>query len=225
MPPAAPPRKGMSPVVIVLLVLGGLFVLAILGVVGSLVFIGHKVKQMGNNPGLAIAKMIVAANPDAEVVSENDGAGTLTIKDRKTGKVVTMNFDDIKNGGKFSFTADDDNGGKATMQIGGDAKANLPSWVPQYPGSEAKATYSVTGNGSDGSGGNFTFTTSDAGPKVIEWYQDKVKDSGMQVKTTTTTPNGSMLAAGDEGDKRSIVLVVGTDGGQTTVNVTYGEKK
>ena len=215
----------MSPLVIVLLVLGGLFVLAIVGVVGAGLYVAHKVKQMGNNPGLALAKMAVAANPDAEIVSENDSAGTLTVKDRKTGKVVTMNFDDIKSGGKFSFTADDDNGGKATMQIGGDAKANLPSWVPSYPGSEAKATYSLTGNSSDGAGGNFTFTTSDAQSKVIEWYQDKIKDSGMQVKTTTTTPGGSMIAASDEGEKRTVILVVGSEGGQTAVNLTYAEKK
>jgi hypothetical protein len=180
---------------------------------------------MGNNPALAITKMIVEANPDAEVVSSDDAAGTITVKDRKTGKVVTMNFNDIKNKGNFSFSADDDNGGKATMQFGGDAKPQLPSWLPNYPGSDPKATFSVTGSSADGNGGNYTFTTSDGASKVTEFYTDKIKGSGLTVKSTTTTPGGSTMTASDDGEKRTLVLVISETGGSTTVNVTYAEKK
>jgi hypothetical protein len=34
-----------------------------------------------------------------------------------------------------------------------------------------------------------------------------------------------MMTASDDAEKRPIVVVVGESGGQTTVNVTYGEKK
>lgn len=224
MPLAQPPRKGMSPVLIVLMVLGGLFLLAVIGIIGTGLFVAHKVKQMGNNPGLAVAKMIVAANPDAEVVSSDDATGTITVKDKKTGKIVTMNFNDVTKGGKFSFSADD-GGGKATMQFGGDAKPELPSWVPNYPGSDPKATFSMSGSSADGNGGNYTFTTSDGASKVTEFYQDKIKGLGMEVKSTTTTPGGSMMTAADDAEKRSLVLVISESSGTTTVNVTYGEKK
>lgn len=222
--PTGAPRKGMSPLVIILLVIGGLFALGIIAVAGASYYVLHKVKDVARNPGLAIAKMVTMGNPDVQVLNTDDSAGTITVRDRKTGKVTTMKFDDVKNGGKFSMTADDDKGGTATMQFGGDT-GKLPSWVPQYPGSAPKATFSVTGTSSDGNGGNYTFTTSDSVSKVLEFYQDKIKDAGMKVTSTTTTQNGGMVTGTDDSSNRTLLAIVGTDSGQTTVNVTYGSKK
>jgi hypothetical protein len=223
-PMGVAPRKGMSPVAIILLVIGGLFALGIIAVAGVSYYVLHKVKDLGKNPGLAIAKMVTAGNPDLQVLSTNDSNGTMIVKDRRTGKVTTMKFDDIKNGGHFSMTADDDKGGKATVQFGGEG-AKMPDWVPKYPGSTPKSTFSVTGSSSDGNGGNFTFTTSDSPERVLQFYQDKIKDAGMKVTSTTTTPTGSMVSATDEADGRTLVAVVGGSSGETSVNVTYGSKK
>ena len=223
---APPPRKGMSTLAIVLLVIGSLFLVGIIAVAGVSYFVVHKIKQAGSNPGLAIAKMVTMNNPDLQVLSTNDSAGTMRVRDRRTGKVTSLKFDDVKNGGHFSITADDDKGGKASVQFGGDA-GKLPAWVPTYPGSNPKSTYSVTGTSSDGSGGNFTFTTSDSPSKVMEFYQDKIKDAGMKVNSTTTTPSGSMISAVDESTQHTLVALVGnaSGGGETTVNITYGSKK
>ncbi len=229
MPPVQP--RSTSPVLWILGIVGGLIVIVILCVVGFTFFVVHKVKQAGfdpelmrRNPGMAIGKMIATANPDAEVVSTNDNDGTITIRDKKTGKVVTMTFDQAKNG-QFKMSAQGDDG-TASIEIGGGA-GKLPSWVPSYPGSTAQSTFNVTGSSNDGAGdaGNFTFTTKDSPSKAMAFYQDKAKEMGMKVNLTTTTDQGGIIIAADEDSKRSLKVVVGGSSGDTTVNVTYAHKK
>src|SRR4051812_39175440 len=80
-PPAAPlptasaPRK-TSPIVWILLGLGVMIVLFVGALTIGGIFIVHKAKQAGldpelwqRNPGVAVTKMLAAANPDAEIVS------------------------------------------------------------------------------------------------------------------------------------------------------------
>jgi hypothetical protein len=224
--PAAAARK-TSPIVWILVVVLGLFVLGGIAVVGTGLFVAHKVRQAGldpalmqRNPGLAIAKMVTAFNPDAEVLHTDDGAGTITVRDRKSGKVVTLNFDDVKNG-RFHFSAQDENGKTATMDFGG-SSAKLPSWIPAYPGSNPEGA--ITASGTDGEGGMFGFKTSDAPQKVLQFYQDKFKEMGMQATTVTTTEEGGMVNGGDDANHRSLNVVVGKSDGQTSVAVTYGKK-
>jgi hypothetical protein len=228
--PPGPPRS-TSPLVWILGIVGGLIVIVILCVVAFTFFVVHKVKQAGidpeliqRNPGLAVSKMIAAANPDVEVVSTNDTAGTITIRDKKTGKLVTITFDQAKNGQfKMSATGDD---GTASMEIGGGA-SKLPAWVPNYPGSTAQGTFAIKGSGGDGAGegGNFTFTTTDAASKALTFYQDKAKELGMKISLNTTTDQGGMFIASDDDSKRTLTVVVGGDSGNTTVNISYAQKK
>jgi hypothetical protein len=210
---------------------GGLIVIVILCVVVFTFFVVHKVKEAGfdpelmrRNPGMAVSKMIAAANPDAEVVSTDENQGTITIRDKKTGKVVTMTFDQAKNG-QFKISAQGDDG-TATMEIGAGA-GKLPSWVPNYPGSTAQSTFNVSGVGNNGSGdgGNFTFTTKDPASKALAFYQDKAKEMGMKVNLNSTTDQGGMIIAADDDSKRTLTVVVGGGSGDTTVNVTYAQKK
>ena len=228
---AAPAKRRTSPIVWVLVIILGLFVLGCIGVVGTGLFLVHKARQAGldpelmrRNPGLAMGKLIAAANPDAEVVSTDDNAGTITIRDRKTGKVMTMTFDQAKNG-KFKLTTEGDDGKVASVELGG-GDGKLPSWVPNYPGSSTHGNFSVKGASNDGSGegGNVTFTTSDPAEKVMAFYQDKAKEMGMKVNVTTTSASGGMIIASDEDSKRSLTVVVGGGSSETTVNLTYARK-
>ncbi len=226
MPPPAP-RKGTSPLVWVLVIILGIFVLGFVAVVGTGIFVVHKVRQAGldpdlmrRNPGLAVGKLITAANPDAEVLSTDDGAGTITIRDRRTGKVVTMSFDQAKNG-MFKFSAQDDNGKTATFELGG-GTGKLPSWVPTYPGSTP--AFSARGSDGSGEGGNFSYTTKDAPSQVMSFYQDKAKELGMKANVTSTTAEGGVLVVADDDSKRSLTIVVGGGSDGTTVNVTYAQK-
>ena len=124
----------MSPVVLVLLIVFGFFFLCVLGLVGFGFFAARAIR---NNPGAVIAKLITAGNPNMEVVDTDNGAGTLTIRDRRTGKESTITFDQARNG-HFSITANDDHGGNASVQFGG-AMNDLPSWVPKYPARSIQA--------------------------------------------------------------------------------------
>ena len=214
-PPNVPTPQKSSGSKVLLWVIGiivGLVVLAM----GSCAVIGfyamHKVKQAGfdselmkKNPGLAGAKMAVAMNPDVEIVSSDDKAGSIVVRDKKTGKVVTMKFDAQKksmvivdeNGQTSTFTASGEgsngtvevNGPQGTVKIGGNAD-KAPAWVPQYPGSSPQSTMSSsTANEQTGS---FAFTTGDAAEKVIAFYGDALKSAGFAVSNVTNNAEGKV---------------------------------
>jgi len=219
-PVGAPPAKGkVSPIIWILLAFLGLIVLGFIGLVGTGLYLVR-------NPGLALGKIITAANPNAEVVSTDSGAKTITIRDRKTGEEVTMSFDDVKNG-RFKLTGVGRHGEIGNIEIGGGA-GKTPSWVPTYPG--AKAMGNFTAQGDDGSGrgvgGVVTFESSDAPEKVTQFYKDKIGSMGMKIITTFDSPEGGMLIAHDDDDKRTLQVTIGkASGGGTSIGVTYGEKR
>lgn len=43
-------------------------------------------------------KLIATLNPDLEVLNVSEAKGVITVKEKSSGKVVTLNFDDIKQG-------------------------------------------------------------------------------------------------------------------------------
>lgn len=221
MPPAAAPRK-TNPLVWILIIVLCIFVLGFVGVVGTGFFIARRISR---NPAAVAARLAAMADKNVDVVSEDDDAGTITLRDRHTGKAVTMTFDQAK-GGKFTLSSEGDDGKTATMEFGA-GSGSLPSWVPSYPGSSPQLNLTARGDSNDGSGegGNFTFTTADPSSRVLSFYQDKAKDMGMKVNLTSTTADAGMVIATDEDSHRTLTAIVGSDSGKTTVNVTYGAKR
>ena len=217
MPMPSPARRGVSPIVWVIVAVFGIIFLGVAGVIFSGAMLLHRA---GRNPAAALARAAALSNHNLEVVSQDDGSGTVTVRDRETGKTVTLNFNDAKEG-KFHFSGTDDNGKTADFQIGG--SAHVPGWVPVYPGASVQANF--TGRDSNNEGGNVTYTTPDDASKVNSFYQDKVKGLGMQTNMTTNTSDGSMMVASDQDGHRSLTVVVGSSSGKTTINLTYGEKK
>jgi hypothetical protein len=209
----------------------GIFVLGFIGLAGTGLFVLHKVKQAGvdpdlwrRNPGAAVGKIIAATNPDVEVLRTDDGAGTVTLRDKRSGKVVTLSFDQIR-AGKFKFSATDDEGKTANVEIGGDVKA--PSWIPTYPGATLTPGVSAKGESEDGAGegGSFMFTTSDPPQKVMSYYEDKAKELGMKATVAVRHEKGGTIVLADEDGQRSLTILVGAGDDGTTANVTYGRKK
>jgi hypothetical protein len=221
MPPPGAPRK-MSPVLLVLLIVFGLIFLCVAGAIG---FGIYAARAIGRNPGLAMAKLITMGNPNLEVLNTDNGAGTITVRDRQTGKESTITFDQARNG-HFSITTDDDQGGKASVQFGGGAANDLPSWVPKYPGATNTGLFSAKGTDSNGrgEGGSFAFSTSDPARRVLDFYRDKTGELGLKVNMNTDTGTGGMITAVGEGEKRSLMVVANTSGNSTSVSVTYGSK-
>lgn len=246
MPPPPPPGAGLpapkkvSPVV---WILGGCAVLVFLAVVVVMIgglFIAHKVKQAGldpellqKHPELAVVKLMVAANPDAELVAIDEDKGIVTVRDKKTGKTVTMNFEDIKKGkmtfeseGKKvemeghgegdtgSFTVKTDEG---TAKFGAGA-VKLPAWLPAYGGASVQGFSSQT---SGGSAGTFSFKANDTFDKVVEFYKDALQKAGFTVEVMQH-PGGALLT-GRTGGRTATINVV-TDGSGSTVSGTFEDK-
>ena len=229
-PPAAAPRK-TSPLVWVLIIIGGFILLGVAGVVGTGIFVVHKARQAGvdpelwsRNPGAAVGKIIAATNPDVDVVRTDDRAGTVTLRDRHNGKEVTLSFDQIRNG-KFRISATDEDGKVANVEVGEGVKT--PSWIPVYPGASVTPGISARGESDHGTGegGTFVFTTQDPPRKVMSFYEDKAKELGMTAHVTMQGEDGGTLVLADEDRERSLTILVGHGSDGTTVNVTYGRKQ
>jgi hypothetical protein len=168
----------------------------------------------------------------------------VTFRDKKTGETVTMNFDDIKNGridfkgpkgerasinarGNGQNGSLEINGPNGSMQFGAGANAKIPDWVPVYPGSTPTGNFSMQSG--DGSGGTLTFTTKDSAEAVLAFYNRSVTSAGFKITGTVNGSgaggSGNMITAEDEGSKRTLVITVGSQNGDTGVNIIYGTKK
>ena len=216
MPPTAP-RKGMHPLAWVGIIMLCLFGLGAIGIFGFVMWVAH-------NPARAVRKMITATNPNMEVLGTDDGAGTITLRDRRTGKVVTMSFDQARQG-KFRVSADDGDGRVAEFQLGGEV--HLPSWLPAYPGSHPRGIFSASGDsGNDaGDAGAVTFHTDDPGDRVFAFYEDAAREHGLRVTSTPEHRTSGKLEAKDEDRDRGFHVEVKERRGGSDVTLTYGRKR
>lgn len=248
-PDRAPLPPGKKPNIL-LWVIGGVVVLmlgvtAMCGLGGY--FLMRKAKEAGldsglmtKNPAYAAAKMAVTMNPGIETVSSDDSSGTITIREKNTGKTTTLKFDPDKK----TMVVIDENGKQATVKVTGEgdkgaievqgadganlkfgaaAGNQLPSWVPLYPGSSPQGTFSAQSK--DGNQTTFSFKTKDAPPKVISYYQDQLKSGGFTINMTTTSPQGGMVMAEDSAKTRTVMLTLSGSGEGTDVSVVSSEKQ
>jgi hypothetical protein len=245
-PPVQP--KKTSPWVWIQGGCGVLVVLIVLALLATGLFVAKKVKDAGidpdlmkKNPAVAMTKMLAAMNPDVEVMNVDEDRGIITVRDKKTGKSMTMNFEDIKRG-KFVMKGEDgeevtvegtgDSGGPISirtkdgnMSVGG--KWNPPSWVPTYPG--ATVTASASGHDAEGASGAGYFNTNDSLEQVLDYFERELKGHGMQVTRNVFSPDGKntvgSLVGTDEGNKRYVNLNYAVSDKGRMVHVNYTEKK
>jgi hypothetical protein len=238
-PAPAPPQKKMSPLVIILLVLLGLFALGAIAVVGGGLFIAHKLHQAAGNTGLAAAKVLAATNPDVDVVSTDDDRGTITIRDRKTGKNLTLSFDDIKNGrlhmeadGKqVSIEAKGDGANSGievktsdgeSMKFGGVGE-KLPAWIPTFPGTPSSHGQTVSHNAKEDSGAT-SFELKQPVTKLSDYYYDALNKAGLKASKTMASDQMAVIQGTDDADRRAVVFTITGNGDTSTVNVSYHSK-
>jgi hypothetical protein len=242
-PPAAAPKKGLGPlgwiaigcgviVVIVFIVMGA----------GAYLFKTKVVDPFQKNPGMAAAKLVVQANPDLDLVSEDDNAQTLTIRNKKTNETVTIGLDDIKNG-KFKFSSDgkgsatfdmgkegatikvqDEKGKEAAVFADAAAPKDLPAWLPVYPGATVEGGVSTTS--AEGTAQTFAITTTDPVDRVLAFYQDKLKNNGLTIQPATTMALGGQVSTGmvaaDSPDRtRHVQVIVTTADNKTKASISY----
>jgi hypothetical protein len=244
-PPAQAPKKGRF----IFWALGGclaLIIIAVIVVFSTGIFIAKKtgidIGLIQKDPGLAMAKMIATSNPDLEVLSIDEDRGIIRVRDKKTGKDLTMDLSDAKHG-KFVFLDDQnrrveiqshgegDNAGleirsdDGSMSLGANA-GRLPSWLPSYPGSEAAGGMGFSAE--KGNAGSCAFKSKDSAEDVIAFYENALKKTGFEVeKSTNPIPGqGSMIAlsASDpNSQRRANVTALSGDGG-TTINLAFEGK-
>jgi hypothetical protein len=196
------------------------------------------------NPTLAAAKLMVATNPDVELVSSDDARNTLVIRDKKTGKILTLNASESEPG-KIVFRGED--GEEVTFNASGSAergtfevktkegtatfgagtKLDLPAWVPEYPGATVEGNFSARSD--KGEGGSFGFFTTDSVAEVIRFYEEELTDAGMKVSANPTlsvagAPTVSMISAQDKENRRSVLIQATSTGEKTQGTVTFGSK-
>jgi hypothetical protein len=238
----SPPQKKSKAVVWVLAGCGTFIVLGAVAFIVLSYFVWNKAKEIEKNPAFAVAKMIVSANPDVELVAEDEEKGTLTIKDKKTGKVVTVNFDDIQNG-KLTLKDEDDEvsleakadesrgtfevkSAEGTAKFGSGSVAKLPDWLPSYPDANAEGSFSAQTR--DGESGGFNFLTQDDSNKVISFYKDALERAGMTVTTNIVQQGakttGGMAAGEDSTNKRTAYINAAAGDEGTRVHVAFTTK-
>ncbi len=247
-PPAPPKSSGTKIFLWIAGIVGGILLISFASCAVLGFYAMHRMKQAGfdsdlmkKNPALATAKMAVLLNRDTEMVSSDDNAGTIVVRDKKTGKVVTMKFDPQKksmvvtdeNGKTTSMTTTGEGanasmemkGPDGTMKIGaGSDKA--PDWVPVYPGSSPQNTFSAS-SGAEQSG-SYTFVTKDTVDKVVSFYGDSLKSADFAVSNLTTNSDGKaggMVSGENKASKRTVVVGLSTETDGTHVNVTFSVKQ
>lgn len=245
-PTQAPPaKKGMSPLAMVGI---GCAVIIVFGVIvmGALGFMAkRKFDQFKENPTMTAAEMVVRANPDLELVSSDPKTSTLTVKNKKTGEVVTFSAEDAKNGklsvktdkGTATFDASsgkgavvkttDEKGQEQVSTFGATGAQKLPSWVPAYPGGAVQGTFDTTGP--QGRSATFSVTTKDGVDKVADWYESQLKASGLKVEKNTMASNGvtsgGAVTGKSDDDKHTVTVIISASDGQTQAVVAFEDKK
>jgi hypothetical protein len=221
-PAAAAPRK-TSPIVWILLGLGVMIVLFVGALTVGGIFVVHKARQAGldpalweRNPGVAVTKMLAAANPDAEIVSLDERGGIVVVRDRKSGKTIRMNFADIKSG-RMSFDSED---GRVSLSAAADGTMRLPAWLPAYSG--AHDAGGISASGANGDSGTYGFQTADSPASVISFYEAALKKAGFDIQQRIESGAATILTA--QSANYAVNLAAAPDSGHTSVTLTFSPK-
>lgn len=240
-------KKGLPTIAWIAIGCGALIVvMAVVLTVGGL-FMASKVKEVAgdfeDNPGLAAARLIVKLNPDLEEVSTDEGAGTITVRNKKSGEEVTVNFEDIEEG-RLSFSSGDrevtidtegdgdsgsikvsDDKGSFVLSSGDEVTEDIPSWVPVYPGSEPTSRHTM--HSQDTLSGGFEIVTSDPVSDVLEYYQSELKEQGFEISVNTFSQegggSGGMVNGRDESEGRNVVVILNSEAEGSKVVVSYNQ--
>ena len=224
---------------------GALMILVAIAMMIGGYFVANKAKdaiaEFEENPAGTIARGIIKASPDLEEVSSDDEAGTITIRNKKTGELITVNYDEITDE-RLSFTTDEgeiifdaseveesgtikvtDEEGGVVFATGEAVSDDVPDWVPIYPGGEPTNRHGmVTG---DRITGGFEIETSASVEDVIRFYQEALEKAGFEVKVNSYTQaenQGGMVNGDNDAEDRNVVAIIHSEGGGTTsIVMTY----
>jgi len=226
------------------LVVGGCFVVSAFFLKKGVDAVKGFAEDVEKDPNAAAVKaveLMMRMNPEVDVVSSDPSAGTITLREKRSGKVVTFNAEDLREG-RFSFEADgeklnfdvdetqgDDPGSfsissaEGKVVFGGD-EAAIPDWVPRYAGGTASAFSTV--DAKDERSGTFSIRTGDDPATVLSVIESALEADGFEVRKTTMDSgdsHGGNLTATQ--GARTVNVTVAKQQGETQGLVAYSEKK
>lgn len=236
-PPPGAPKSGLPTWAKVLIGCGCAALLLGAVALGLLGWGAKKVVDTVSDPA-KMAEFVISQNPDLEVVNNDKDAGTITVRDKKTGETTTFNYSDIQNG-KFSVQGADGktatvdgsnvaNGGSLDItgpdgqKVSVGSGQDLPSWLPGYPNLKSETSnYSAeTGNERSGMANQ---TTGDDIDTVKAYYDGYFKQEGYTVKSVNTGANGNDKTVLYAVEKAGIDLgvLLASNGQETNITLTY----
>jgi hypothetical protein len=240
-------KKKLSPWAWVAIGCAGLVLVGAILASAGLWYAGKKVKGLvedfENKPVEMSAKAIALANPELEFVSANEEGRTVVFREKKTGKEMTFNFDDVENGnisfdtgdGEVKISAQGGEGGGLTVTQGdkqstfggGGGAESLPDWVPIYP--DAAVQVGFTSSGDNGQMGVFQLTSDESPTAVLDYYAEKLKEAGYAVERQAVNVGSdgglSFVTGKHEADGRSVNISVTVQEGKTQGSVQYSQEK
>lgn len=223
---------GLLVIVMVILVVGGLFV-------------ANKVKDVAgdfeDNPEMTAARIFVKMNPEFEEIESNEEDGTITVREKKSGKVFIANVDDLKEGrfvitdedgevvmeteggnedGQFSIRTGD---GEMTFGSGADS-GERPDWIPVPPAAKVNGQYAMTSD--TGAQGTLQIVSELSAEEILAFYRAEMERDGYNVQTSSYDGDGqsvNILQGFHDDAKRTLIVNVTTEGDEVNVGLTYRE--
>lgn len=225
-----------------LLLLGG----AVTAIIGY--FAVQKAKEVAGDfekkPVYTAAKALLILNPDIELVDADENSQKITIREKATGKTMTVSLEDLKEG-RISFT--NEKGEQYTVQTEGEGEGGgirvegpdgqqvysaqsgnieFPEWAPVPQGNYSNSARTVT---NDGTIWVVTVNTSVTVPHLAENLEREVTSRGFRVtgNSTTTTSEGAtlMFSAVSADSKRTITAMGGSKTGASQVELIFSAQE
>ena len=233
-PPQPQKKKGLGPLAWIAIGCAGLVLLGIVAVGVGGFFVAKKgkelVEEMADNPAKTLAEKAIQLNPETELISSDEETVTFRTRD---GEVMTMNFEDIRDG-KFSVT--DANGESSNISFGpsgitgsstgkdgqetnfsmfgGGDTSNVPDEI-LYPGAESVSpTIASRGNGEYS--GMLTYSTGDSMDEVVEWQAGSLGECNLSRTDVMGTRSAQFECGAD-----MVTLTFTGEQGSLNVMVNY----
>ena len=210
---------------------------------GAMESAGLSIEEFQTNPERAAAKVVLAVNPDIELVSEDQAAGTMTIKVKSSGETMSISYKDLAEGrivfrngkgeqvvidgkrkdGTVVMTNDE-----GTTVIGGEGEVmKPPSWVPMHP-SMTLMTGGMKNETETEAKGTCLAESTESVDALKKYYetQQKLMSSGSSSstsnsKSTTTTGESALITLSSDGKTLTVMLSKSEGGQKTNVMLHY----
>lgn len=230
--PAPSAKKKLSPWVWVALGCGTLFLLVLLFSIFGGLWLWKKGKvwvgAASKNPAVAAAKLAAAVDPDVEVVASDEEKGTVTLRNKKTGQVITLNAKEIEEGKlkvfdeqgeSVDFEAESSGSSfrlsskKGQLTVG--EAGSLPSWIPLPQGVKPVGFFQTESE--KGVEGGASFETEESPSEILAFYREALEKAGLSPSVSKFEQDGKLMGG--------LVSGKAAGGRKLTVSVTAGQRR